>query len=375
MRDWDASRGALLPGLRAGHDLRCGLGRSLCFPSALGVAFRKSSTRSCPIGHFPGPASRGREFPWRAAGRAVRFRLAGPACPWPCRLCLQIPAHSPASPLGIGCKRPSAGPPSASAGHRHRFSFRPPVGAFPTLVGLDLLCHLHGGLASGGRTGQSGDHRHRPDRSFLHAPGGAGQRGAQPGLPSLDDAGSDRGRLPLLCPSYGGRLERPPGQDDTVNSPLFESSENVASRRPRIRVAVALVEHGRVLLVRHVKGERTYWLLPGGGLEFGESLADGARREMLEETGIIVEVGDLLFAAETLPPDRSRHLIHLVFAARRAGGVLKVGEEPRLAEAKFVDTEQLRDLVLHPPMKEPLAALLVGGVHPPTSFLGNLWVD
>lgn len=160
-----------------------------------------------------------------------------------------------------------------------------------------------------------------------------------------------------------------------MNSPLFESSENVVSRRPRIRVAVALVEEGRVLLVRHVKGDRTYWLLPGGGLEFGESLADGARREMLEETGIVVEVGNLLFAAETLPPNRSRHLIHLVFAARRAGGVLKVGEEPRLAEAKFVDTEQLRELVLHPPMKEPLAALLAGGAHPPTSFLGNLWVD
>ncbi len=160
-----------------------------------------------------------------------------------------------------------------------------------------------------------------------------------------------------------------------MKSPLFESGEHRIMRHPRIRVAAALIEDGKVLLVRHVKGDLTYWLLPGGGLEFGESLAEGARRELLEETGVEADVGDLLFAAETVAPDRSRHLIHLVFAARRAGGQVKVGEEPRLAEAKFVDTEQLRELVLHPPMKEPLVALMAGGDHPATSFLGNLWVD
>ena len=44
-----------------------------------------------------------------------------------------------------------------------------------------------------------------------------------------------------------------------------------AEKRPRVRAAVAVLHEGRVLLVEHTKDDRRYWLLPGGGLDWGES--------------------------------------------------------------------------------------------------------
>ena len=56
---------------------------------------------------------------------------------------------------------------------------------------------------------------------------------------------------------------------------------------PRIRVSAVLRWHGRVLLCRHEKpGRGEYWLLPGGGVNSGESLAAALHRELREEVGI-----------------------------------------------------------------------------------------
>lgn len=76
-------------------------------------------------------------------------------------------------------------------------------------------------------------------------------------------------------------------------------------KRPRVRAAVAVLHKGQILLVQHSKADRSYWLLPGGGLDWGESLHQAARREVAEETGIQVSVGELLLASETLAPDGS----------------------------------------------------------------------
>src|SRR5205814_9480299 len=55
---------------------------------------------------------------------------------------------------------------------------------------------------------------------------------------------------------------------------------------PRIRVSAILLWHDRVLLCRHEKPGKEYWLLPGGGVNSGESLVDALRRELSEEVGI-----------------------------------------------------------------------------------------
>lgn len=154
----------------------------------------------------------------------------------------------------------------------------------------------------------------------------------------------------------------------------FESSIETTNQ-PRVRAAVALVEDERVLLVRHRKGERTYWLLPGGGVEYGEPAREAARREVLEETGLEVRIGPLLLVSETVPPDRSRHLIHLVFEATRSGGELQVGEDPRVDEVCYVPIQELEGLIFHPPFAPQLRGALEGRFDGRDRFLGSLWVD
>src|SRR4029077_1048250 len=77
----------------------------------------------------------------------------------------------------------------------------------------------------------------------------------------------------------------------------------------RIRVAVCLTQDDRMLLVQHEKAGRRYWLLPGGGLERGETVARCAEREVEEETGYRVAPGRLVLVCEAIEP-AGRHILN-----------------------------------------------------------------
>jgi len=142
----------------------------------------------------------------------------------------------------------------------------------------------------------------------------------------------------------------------------------------RVRVCVLLSDERGVLMVRHEKQGRSYWLLPGGGLEYGETLEEAARREVREETGLDVRVGSLALLWETLAPDGSRHVVNLCFAAHLLQGDPHVtGADARVREASFVPLEALSNLPMHPALAGPIGVWLKDGPSP--LVLGPQWSD
>jgi 8-oxo-dGTP pyrophosphatase MutT (NUDIX family) len=121
--------------------------------------------------------------------------------------------------------------------------------------------------------------------------------------------------------------------------------------------------NGRVLLARHVEGNR--WLLPGGGVEPGETPADAAVREAWEETGLVVRLTRLVgvfggphYVVHYRNGDRASY-VSCVFEATIDGGKMKP-DGTELRELRFVSESEASALTVAPWVPEVLAAVFGG---------------
>ncbi|MER5734343.1 NUDIX domain-containing protein [Streptomyces sp. NPDC002262] len=121
---------------------------------------------------------------------------------------------------------------------------------------------------------------------------------------------------------------------------------------PSVTVVVRDGE-GRLLLIH--KTDNDLWALPGGGHDIGERIGDTAVREVREETGIEVEVDNIV--GLYTDPDHVlayddgevRQQFSICFRARPVGGSLRTSSESK--EVRWVNPADLDDLDIHPSMK------------------------
>jgi len=88
----------------------------------------------------------------------------------------------------------------------------------------------------------------------------------------------------------------------------------------RIRVTAVIIEDNEILLLDQDASEKRSWSLPGGKLEEDETLSEGLAREILEETGLEIEPGKLLYICDH--SDNGEYVLHLTFKAKKVGGEL-----------------------------------------------------
>ena len=143
------------------------------------------------------------------------------------------------------------------------------------------------------------------------------------------------------------------------------------NNRPRVRVAGVLEEDGKLLLIEHTKNERSYWLLPGGGVDWGESLEEAVKREFLEETNLTVKIEEFLFISETLAPDKTKHAINLYFKVKRESGELALGDDSVLSDLKFFTLEEMDKIKIYPNVNGILKKIMKKESY--ENFLGMIW--
>ena len=111
---------------------------------------------------------------------------------------------------------------------------------------------------------------------------------------------------------------------------------------------------GRLLLIKrgHPPGAGL-WSLPGGRIEPGETDAEALVREMREETGLVIEAGQLIGTVRR--PARGGGVLDIRdYAATVIGGTLRAGDDA--ADVRWVDASELESL----PLTDGLVAALTG---------------
>jgi ADP-ribose pyrophosphatase YjhB (NUDIX family) len=148
---------------------------------------------------------------------------------------------------------------------------------------------------------------------------------------------------------------------------------------PRLRVSAILRWRNRVLLLRHEKGGKEVWLLPGGGVNVGESLLRALQRELWEETGLFpagTEVpleGPVALVDSIAPPKmlNRKHVVHVIFAADVPGTLEDVvSQDAAVRGHRVFRLAELDGIELHPPIQRFLQRWQPGD---PAVYLGEMW--
>jgi 8-oxo-dGTP diphosphatase len=117
----------------------------------------------------------------------------------------------------------------------------------------------------------------------------------------------------------------------------------MSEKRPSLAVDAVILDGDLVVLVRRKNPPyRGMWALPGGFVEYGETVEAAAEREVREETGLEVEAGRLLGVYSDPKRDPRGHTVSVVFLCKKKKGEISAGSDA--AEARQFSLLELPDL-------------------------------
>ncbi|GAB3523609.1 NUDIX hydrolase [Emticicia fontis] len=139
----------------------------------------------------------------------------------------------------------------------------------------------------------------------------------------------------------------------------------------KIRTAVVIIENEKILTMHYQYGGQDVYNLPGGNLEFGESLTLALARELDEELGVKVEIGELMMVGEVHFPDPQKQTIHFIFEGEITEGTPLLNAEQTSALAiRWLSIKELGSVNLYPNICKSLKEYLSGNL--PDKYIGKL---
>jgi 8-oxo-dGTP diphosphatase len=120
----------------------------------------------------------------------------------------------------------------------------------------------------------------------------------------------------------------------------------IYGNKVRVRACGICWKGNELLMANHKAVTPTnFWSPPGGGVEFGESIAETLKKEFQEETGLNIRPGEFLFGCEYI--EKPIHSVELFYEVHIESGKLKTGSDPEIQiieSVKFLPFEHIKKI-------------------------------
>lgn len=107
---------------------------------------------------------------------------------------------------------------------------------------------------------------------------------------------------------------------------ILKQKGPINERKKRIRVSALILKEGKVLMVKNVINRRVVWFLPGGSVDWGETLKQALVREIIEELDVEADIKNMVAVIDSISPQKDFHSIDIIFLTTFKGKLKADGE-------------------------------------------------